>query len=145
MNVERVFLDSNVLVYAHDLTEGRKHEKAKRIVAECWKGDKHPKISIQVLQEVHVTLVRKGLQASVSADLVRYYLAWDIIENRESLFRDSLAFQIELGLSFWDASILAAAVAGGVEELWSEDFQDGRSYHGVHVVNPFNPNWDLDV
>ena len=92
-----------------------------------------------------MTLVRKGLEASVSADLVRYYLAWDIIENRESLFRDSLAFQIELGLSFWDASILAAAVAGGVEELWSEDFQDGRSYHGVHVVNPFKPNWDLNV
>jgi hypothetical protein len=93
MNVECVFLIRTFWFMRHDLTEGRKHEKAKRIVAECWKSGKHPKISIQVLQEVHVTLVGKGLETSVSADLVRNYLAWDIIENRESIFRDSLRFK----------------------------------------------------
>jgi len=82
-------------------------------------------------------LVRKGLEPSVSADLISNYLAWEVIENREWVFRNALAFQSELGLSFWDASILAAAVTGGVEELWSEDFQDGRTYHGVRIVNPF--------
>ena len=59
------------------------------------------------------------------------------IENRESVFRDALDCQLEFQLSFWDASILAAAIAGGAGELWSEDFQDGRSYRGVRVVNPF--------
>jgi predicted nucleic acid-binding protein len=137
MNAERIFLDANVLVYAHDRTEGRKHERAQEIVKECWAGPKPPKISIQVLQETHVTLTKKGLDAAISADIVRNYLVWDVIENREPLFRSALAFQVELRLSFWDAAILAAAVTGGAEELWSEDFQHGRLYHGVRVVNPF--------
>jgi predicted nucleic acid-binding protein len=137
MNVDRLFLDANVLVYAHDRTEGRKHEQAKQIVSDCWASDKPPKISIQVLQEAHVALTRKGLPIAVSTDLVRNYLVWDVIENRESVFRAALAIQLEHQLSFWDASILAAAIAGGVDELWSEDFQHGRSYHGVRIVNPF--------
>ena len=137
MNVERIFLDANVLVYAHDRTEGRKHERAKQIVRDCWASPKPPKVSIQVLQETHVALIKKGLNPAISADVVRNYLAWDVIENRESLFRSALAFQIELRLSFWDASILAAAVTSSVEELWSEDFQHDRLYHGVRAVNPF--------
>ena len=137
MNADRVFLDTNVLVYAHDRSEGRKHEQAKRIVAEAWTGVRLPALSIQVLQETHVTLVRKGLDPKQSAEVVRNYLEWDLVENRESLFRTALDFQVEFQLSFWDAGILAAAVAAGAEELWSEDFQTGRTYHGVRVVNPF--------
>lgn len=138
MNVDRLFLDTNLLVYAHDHSEGRKHERARDIVEQCWASDKPPKISIQVLQETHVTLIKKGLDAVTSADVVRNYLAWDVIENRESIFRDALALQIEFQLSFWDAGILAAAMAGGAGELWSEDFQHGRIYRDVRVVNPFN-------
>lgn len=137
MNVEHLFFDANVLVYAHDSTEGDKHDRAKALVARCWASDKPPKISIQVLQETHVALVRKGLDVASSAEVVRNYLIWDIVENRESIFRDALTLQADFQLSFWDASILAAAIAGGAEELWSEDFQHGRVYRGIRVVNPF--------
>ncbi len=64
-------------------------------------------------------------------------LSWDVVENRESVFRDALELQVEFWLSSWGASILAAALASGAEELWSEDFQSGRAYRGVLVVNPF--------
>ncbi|HUF60790.1 MAG TPA: PIN domain-containing protein [Verrucomicrobiales bacterium] len=142
MNAERLFLDANVLVYAYDNTAGRKHERAKEIVRQCWASEKPPKISIQVLQETHVTLVKKRLDPATSADVVRNYLAWDVVENRESVFRDALELQTQCQISFWDASILAAAIASGAEELWSEDFQNGRVYRGVRVVNPFQEALD---
>jgi predicted nucleic acid-binding protein len=137
MNAERLFLDANVLVYAHDPTEGCKHERARDFVKQCWDSEKPPKVSIQVLQETHVALVRKGLDPMTSADVVRNYLSWDVVENRESVFCDALTLQSEFQLSFWDASILAAALASGAEELWSEDFQSGRVYRGILAVNPF--------
>lgn len=140
MNAERLFFDANVLVYAHDRGEGTRHEQARQIVTNAWASPIPPKVSIQVLQETHVTLVKKGLAPARSAEVVRNYLEWDVIENRESVFLEALAFQIEFQLAFWDASILAAAVASGAEELWSEDFQTGREYHGVRVVNPFAGN-----
>ena len=123
MSADRVFFDANVLVYAHDRSEKDKHERAKRIVAEASAADRLPALSIQVLQEMHVTLVRKGFDLGQSAEVVRNYLEWDLIENRESIFRDALDWQIEFQLSFWDASILAAAIAAGADELWSEDFR----------------------
>lgn len=137
MDVEHVFLDANVLVYAHDHTAGARHNRAREIVLAGWESDLSPKVSIQVLQETHVSLVRKGMDPARSATLVRNYLEWDVVENRESIFRDALSFQVEFGISFWDASILAAAIASGATELWSEDFQHGRDYHGIRVVNPF--------
>jgi predicted nucleic acid-binding protein len=137
MSVDQVFFDANVLVYAHDRSAEEKHARAKEIVSRAWESDLPPKLSIQVLQETHVSLVRKGLAAKTSASLVRNYLAWDVIENREPLFLEALAFQTEFMISFWDANILAAAVASGAQELWSEDFQAGRAYHGVRVINPF--------
>jgi len=137
MSAERIFYDANVLVYAHDRSETAKHEQAKRIVSEAWSAKRYPALSIQVLQETHVTLVRKGLDPRLSSKIVLNYLEWELVENRESLFRTALEFQVEFQLSFWDASILAAAVSAGVDELWSEDFQTGRRFHGVRVVNPF--------
>ena len=73
----------------------------------------------------------------LSAQILCNYLEWDLIENRVAVFRDALDCQIEFQISFWDASILAAAIAAGASELWSEDFQNGRIYRGVKIVNPF--------
>lgn len=137
MNVERTFLDANVLVYAHDLGEPVKRAKAMQILMECWASPVPPSLSIQVLQETHATLMRKGLPLDESVETVSEFLVWNVIENRKSLFREALSLQKEFQLSFWDASILAAAKAAGAEELWSEDFQHGRNYAGVTVRNPF--------
>lgn len=137
MNVERTFLDANVLVYAHDLGEPVKRAKAMQSLQECWASPLPPSLSVQVLQETHVTLMRKGLPVEESIATVSEFLVWNVIENRKSLFREALLLQKEFQLSFWDASILAAAKAAGAAELWSEDFQHGRDYAGVRAWNPF--------
>ena len=40
-------------------------------------------------------------------------------------------------LSYWDALIVAAAERCGARYLLSEDFQPGRTYGTIQVVNPF--------
>ena len=137
MNADRIFLDANILVYAHDLGEPVRRAKAVRILEACWASPVPPSISIQVLQEVHVTLVKKGLPLQESIETVSEFLLWNVVENRVGVFRHAMDVQRRHQLSFWDASIVAAAQASGAAELWSEDFQHERDYDGVLVRNPF--------
>lgn len=137
MNVKSVFIDANIIVYAHDLNEPIKRPQAMQLLRECWASPLPPSISIQVLQEVHVALMKKGLSLEKSAEIAREYLHWNVVENRQGIFQEALTLQGSQQLSFWDASILAAAKASGATELWSEDFQHGRDYEGVVVRNPF--------
>ena len=137
MNVERIFLDANILVYAHDRNEPAKRAVAAQILKACWASPVPPSLSVQVLQEAHVTLLRKGVALNDSIETVTEFLQWNVIENRTSLFREALSLQKEFQLSFWDSSILAAALASGAEELWSEDFQPNRTYREIVVKNPF--------
>lgn len=137
MNVDRVFLDANVLVYAYDRSEPAKRAIAVEILKACWENPVPPSLSIQVLQETHVTLIKKGLSIELASDTVRPFLVWNVVENRKAQFLDALVIQKSFQLSFWDASILAAAKAAGATELWSEDFQNGCNYEGVRSVNPF--------
>lgn len=141
MHVERVFLDANVIVYAHDSTETVKRTTAMRILRAGWDSLIPPSLSIQVLQEVHVTLLRKGVSMADSIETVRAFLQWNVVENRKGLFVEALELQQRHQLSFWDASILAAAKAAEAVELWTEDFQDGRDYDGILVRNPFSLNF----
>lgn len=138
MNAVNVFLDTNILVYAHDVDAGERHLTARHLVAEFWNRRQVPVLSIQVLQEFHVNLTRKGLEVDRSAEVVRRYLAWRVVNNSESLLRLALESQQRWQVSFWDASIIAAAQQAGARELWSQDLNSGQDYGGVLVVNPLN-------
>ena len=60
---DNVFIDTNILVYAHDKDAGLKHSKASQIVATFWEQRQRPFISTQVLQELHVNLLSEDLNA----------------------------------------------------------------------------------
>lgn len=130
------FVDTNVLVYAHDRDAGRKHLEAKSLVRRLWEEGGKAVISVQVLQELHVNLVRKGVSHRDSAATVRNYLSWRIVDNDKDLFSDGLELQVRWQLSLWDAMIVAAATRAGVAELWTEDLTDGQRFGSIKVVNP---------
>jgi len=132
----QVFIDSNILVYAHDGEAGGKHRKARQLLAGIWRDRQFPALSVQVLQEVHVNLVRKGIPIDESAERVSRYLAWRVVENSKALFRRALEIQQRWQLSFWDSSIVAAAQRAQAVELWSEDLSTGQEFDGLKVVNP---------
>ena len=136
MNAIDVFIDTNILLYAHDRDAGPKHDKARDLICRLWDQREVPSISIQVLQEMHVNLVRKGIGIQESANIVQRYLAWRVVSNSAAVLRGAFSAQQRWQLSFWDASILAAAQQAGAKELWTEDLNPGQSYGGVVAVNP---------
>ncbi|RME89521.1 MAG: PIN domain-containing protein [Verrucomicrobia bacterium] len=130
-------LETNVLLYAYDLDAPAKRAVALRLVEEAWSNPGNTAISVQVLQELHVNLTKRGITPLQAGEIVRHYLAWPVVDNTVELFETGLTEQARWQLSLWDAMILAAARCSGASVLFSEDFSDGQDYGGVRVVNPF--------
>jgi predicted nucleic acid-binding protein len=136
MSDNPVFVDTSILVYAHDKDAGAKHLIAKTKVESLWDRPILPSISIQVLQEFYVNLVRKKIKASHAREAVMNYLEWDVIDNDRALLLEGMRLQEIWTLSFWDALIVAAAKRANAKELWSEDLNPGQNYEGVVLINP---------
>jgi len=134
-----IFLDSNILVYAHDEDGGEKYHRANQWVKTFWSEGPLPILSVQVLQEFYTVMLRKDADARLYREVAEHYLElWPVIENTRELMRRALEIQQRFQLSFWDANIVAAAQQSGAKELWTEDLNDGQDYGGVRVVNPFS-------
>jgi predicted nucleic acid-binding protein len=132
----QVFVDTNILVYAHDPDAGHKHTLAKERIGELWSRHIPPAISVQVLQELFVNLVKKGIGHKEAAEIVEDYSTWEVVENDLELLKAGIDFVQGWQTSFWDALILSAAIRSKASILWSEDFNVGQIYDGVLVQNP---------
>jgi predicted nucleic acid-binding protein len=136
----RVFVDTNVLVYARDSTDADKHRRALGWMAGLWET-RSGRLSWQVLHEYYVTVTRK-LDPPRSRDEAREDVTSLVTWRPVALGLPAidLAWRIEdrYGLSWWDALIVAAAHVGECDHLLSEDLQDGQDFDGVEVVSPFS-------
>lgn len=133
------FVDTNILVYVHDLSAGAKCFRAQEVVGDLWQA-RSAVISTQVLQELYFAL-RRRLRVPMSVveaqEALRDYFEWDlVINNRQSIIR-AAELEKRFKISFWDALILQAAENSGASVLYSEDLNHGRLYGSVRVVNPF--------
>jgi predicted nucleic acid-binding protein len=133
------FVDTNILVYAHDVSAGEKHALAKEIVRNLWESETGC-TSIQVLQEFYVATtvkVAKPLDPETAAQIIRDLSYWKIhIPEAEDVL-GAIDLQRHEGISFWDAMILWSAKQLGCRDLLSEDLNPGQTYGGVQVINPF--------
>ena len=133
------FVDTNILVYAEDADAGAKREAARRLVTGLWET-RQGVVSVQVLQELYVTLTRKlakPLPPEPAGRIVEEYLSWTVVANTGSLLLAALDLHRSAKLSFWGAMIVQAAREAGCDRLYSEDLNAGQRYGGVEVVNPF--------
>ncbi|MBC7247489.1 MAG: PIN domain-containing protein [Actinobacteria bacterium] len=133
------FVDTNVLVYAHDRSAAAKHEKARALVAELWDSRKGC-LSVQVLQEFYVTVtqkVRKPLSPEEAFMVIEDLSCWKVHAPQAQDVLEAIRIQRTHALSFWDAMIVRSAQAMGCGNIWSEDLGHDRDYGGVKVSNPF--------
>ncbi len=136
MSVAR-FIDTNILVYAYDLDAPAKRQVASAVVEEGWTQPGRTAVSVQVLQELHVNLERRGVPRADAAQIIADFSQWPVVENTLGLLHAALDQQARFRLSFWDALIVAAAHAAGARELITEDLNHGQDYDGVRAINPF--------
>jgi predicted nucleic acid-binding protein len=135
-----VFLDTNILVYAHDSGAGEKHELAAQLVSQIWEN-RSGSLSTQVLQEFYVSVRRKAahpISVQQARTAVADYLTWNVVVNGGESILGAVDLERLHRLSFWDALILQAALESESELLLSEDFQHGRRFGELRVVNPFD-------
>ncbi len=134
----RAFVDTNLFVYAHDRTAGRKRELARALISDLWHS-RTGCVSVQVLQELFVNLTRKvpnPLSAEAVARLIADLSHWITHAPRPEDVLGAIELHRHGGVSFWDAMILTSARALGCEVLYSEDLNPGQTYSGVLVLNP---------
>lgn len=134
-----VFVDSNVLVYAHDLDAGKKRSIAAALLERLWRTQSGA-LSVQVLQEFYVAVTRKiaiPLALPQAREIVRQYRPWVRSDTTvQTVLRASEISELAR-ISFWDALIVASAEEAGCAELASEDLSHGQTIAGVKIVNPF--------
>lgn len=133
------FLDTNVLVYAHDRTAGAKRRIAADLLTALV-GRREAVVSVQVLVEFAVTVTRKipaPLSLAQAAEIVRDLSVLQVVSPVAGDVNSAIELADRYSISLWDAMILRAAISGGVAIVWSEDLGDGQVYDGVTVRNPF--------
>ncbi len=137
MSVE-VFVDTNLLYYSNTESPDPRHARARELVEPLWSAAGKAAVSVQVLQELHVNLIRKaGLDPSAACRRVSVYLAWKVVDNDRLLLKAAFDVQARWKLNYWDCLIVAAAQRCSAAVLWSEDLSHGQQYDEVRVLNPF--------
>ena len=133
------FVDTNVLIYAHDRSAGHKHAVARELVRDLWRsGDGC--VSVQVLQEFYVNVTRKvarPLAPDTAARIVGDLSAWQIHRPGAEDVLAAIQLQSRYQISFWDAMIVASATQMGCQTIWSGDLNPGQIYGSVRVTSPF--------
>jgi predicted nucleic acid-binding protein len=135
---DKCFVDTNILVYAHDRSTGIKHERARTLTEELWNSGKGV-LSTQVLQELCINLRRKAANPMPMEEvrrLIREYSTWEIVTNTPGSVLGALEIETRYKTSFWDALIIQAAEEAGASILYSEDLEGGQHYGAIKVVNP---------
>ncbi len=135
---DKYFVDTNVLLYAHDRSAGLKHERARQLVEQLW-DSRQGVLSTQVLQELCINLRRKivrPLPVEEIRRIIQDYLSWEIVINDSASVLQALEIELRYQTSFWDALILQAAESSGSAILYSEDLAARQKYGAVQVINP---------
>ncbi len=131
------FVDSNVLLYYVDPVESGKRARATEWLEALWMAGTG-RLSWQVLHEFYWNAVRKmRLEPARAREIVEDLSQWKPVDSSLGLVQQAWHWVDAAQVSYWDALIVAAAQRSGARYLLSEEFQTGRRYEDVRVLNPF--------
>jgi predicted nucleic acid-binding protein len=135
---DKTFVDSNILIYAHDVDAKAKHDTAKDVLRELW-SQRTGVLSVQVLQEFYVNVTRKiasPLSKEEARLVVNSYTVW-CTETTAAEIAAAFRIEDESRIKFWDALIVASAAKASAVRILSEDMNDQQIIAGVRIENPF--------
>src|SRR5262249_48604036 len=136
MSDQQVFVDSPILICAHDNLAGPKRDLARYHISELWEKEGSAFISISVLEEFYARLVSANVSAFEAQQAVIDYLEWGVIEQDAALLQEAFSLQVRWKLEFAQAKVLPAARRSGASVLWTDRFPEDQDYDGVVTKNP---------
>ena len=135
--MSKIFLDTNVLVYASDRDEPEKRRRARGLL-RATAGDGNGVISTQVVQEFFVAATRKlAIDPLKVKAIVGTLHPLELLEVTLEDINQAIDGVVLWQVSFWDALILTVAGRASCSVVYSEDLNAGQRYGGVEVKNPF--------
>jgi len=136
---DRVFLDTNILVYLFDADAPDKQQRVREILAtSAERAD--VAISTQVLKEFYVVVTRKlavPLDPESATRALHNLALLPTVREDTPLILNAVALHRRYQISFWDALIVQAALDAGCQRLFTEDLTDGQVFESVRIENPF--------
>ena len=135
--MDRIFIDTNILVYTIDSYNKEKQKKARKLLKELI-AKESPVISTQVLQEFYNAVTMKLKADKLTAkSMLHGFSSLDTVQVNLHIIEQAVDINILSGMSFWDSLIIAAAEAANCSILLSEDLADGQIVRGIEIKNPF--------
>jgi predicted nucleic acid-binding protein len=134
-----VFVDTNVLLYAHDARDPSKRQAAQDWLKHCW-ALRIGRVSTQVLNEFYNNCITKfdaQIGKQIARDAVRVLRSWQPPHLDEHTIDGAWSLQDRYALSYWDALILSSAQQQGCKLVLSEDMGHEQRYDSLMVINPF--------
>ncbi|MDR1013657.1 MAG: PIN domain-containing protein [Coriobacteriales bacterium] len=134
---QKVFLDTNILFYAHDAADARKQGIARDLIRDA--ADAHRiLVSTQVLQEFSNACIKKlSLSEADMLLLLDEFFKLDIVQITPAMIKEAVDLHFVSGYSFYDSLILSAAASAGCQVVYTEDMAHGQTVLGVKLLNPF--------
>lgn len=136
-----VFVDTNILLYADDLRDPAKRERARGWLLRLWET-RRGRLSTQVLNEYYVNTRKLGLSQGDARAKVRRFQLWQPWQTDHQTVETAWGVEARFGLNYWDALIVAAAAQSGCTHLLTEDMQHGQQIDAVSLINPFESGVD---
>lgn len=133
------FVDTNVLLYAYDVTAGERHDRARDLVGRLGR-ERAGALSVQVLQEFYVNATRKiavPLSPANARERVRALSRWRLHSPTAADVIAASEIAEQAQLSFWDAMVVRSATQMNCSVLWTEDLNHGQRVSGIELRNPF--------
>lgn len=135
--VGKVFLDTNVVVYANDARDPGKQERAIAVIEDAIRT-RNGVVSTQVLQEYAVVAdTRLSQDPDAILRQLRALESLEVVLIAPQTIRRALEIRLRYQIGYWDACILAAAEWAACAIVLSEDLNPGQLYAGMQVQNPF--------
>jgi predicted nucleic acid-binding protein len=136
----RYFLDANILVYSFDTEARAKLRRATELIREAV-ASRRGIVSCQVVQEFFNLAFRRFAEPMSQMEAEQYlgtvFGPLLAVDSSVALYQEALAINQRYRMNWFDSLIVAAAMAGECEVLYSEDLQDGQKFGGLQVENPF--------
>lgn len=140
---KEVFLvDTNVLVYAYDKSDSKKHFVANKLLQKCWNREINYAISVQNLAEFFfiVTEKIKNLELNIAKQIVKDIIRfpnWIVVNYNKETILNAIDIKIMNRNTFWDALIIATMLENSVFNIYTENEKDFNNIKNITVVNPF--------
>jgi predicted nucleic acid-binding protein len=138
----RVFVDTNILIYALDPAEPRKRQLSADLLRATI-TNRTLTLSPQSLNETYRVLTqrRKLMAVEAARGYLRTLAPWATAPLDAQTTERAFAVEAETGYSWWDCLMLASALLSQCRLFVSEDLQDGRDVQGTRIASPFSDSF----